>query len=279
MQRRKTSWMVVVATILVACVSCANGEVQRDVPFVPTPEEVAAEMLRLANVKESDVVYDLGCGDGRIVITAAKQYGARGIGVDIDPQRIADSKANATKAGVADRVQFVNRSLFEMDMSDATVVTLYLLPSVNVKLRPKLLRELRPGTRVVSHSFDMEDWEPDASVNVDGRRVHFWVIPAQVKGAWQANLPTANGAQQATLELDQKYQVVTGQAKIGEMTIPITGAKLVGDQLTFALADPNQGQRIIQYTGRVEGDRMQGTARVQGIQGNAPATAWTAQRR
>ena len=149
-----------------------------DVIYVPTPPEVVAEMLRVADVKKGDVVYDLGCGDGRIVITAAQKYGVRGVGIDIDPQRIAEANENARKAGVTDRVRFINGDLFEADISEATVVTLYLLDSLNEKLRPKLLRELKPGTRIVSHSFRMGDWEPEKTIDVQGRTIYFWTIPA-----------------------------------------------------------------------------------------------------
>ncbi len=165
--------------------SATSQQRKPDVHYVPTPEEVVEEMLRLANVSKDDVVYDLGCGDGRIVITAAKKYGARGVGVDIDPQRIKESNENAQKAGVTDRVKFLQQDLFEIDFSEATVVTLYLLPALNLKLRPKLLRDLKPGSRIVSHAFDMGDWKPDQVVNVPGdidgdleRTVYFWVVPA-----------------------------------------------------------------------------------------------------
>ncbi|HWP43420.1 MAG TPA: class I SAM-dependent methyltransferase [Blastocatellia bacterium] len=148
-----------------------------DVPYVPTPHEVVAEMLKMANVTKNDVVYDLGCGDGRIVIAAARDYGARGVGIDINPERISEAEENAKKAGVTDRVTFKTQDLFETDLSEATVVTLYLLPAVNLKLRPKLLQELKPGARVVSHSFDMGDWKPDQKAQVNGRTIYFWVIP------------------------------------------------------------------------------------------------------
>lgn len=154
-------------------------EVKRDVPYVPTPQNVVDEMLKMAAVTKNDVVYDLGCGDGRIVITAAKQYGARGVGVDIDPERIKESNENARKAGVTDRVKFVQGDLFNVDLKDATVVTLYLLPEINLKLRPKLFKELKPGTRVVSHAFDMDDWRPERTVRVDGRTIFYWTIPAK----------------------------------------------------------------------------------------------------
>jgi ribosomal protein L11 methylase PrmA len=150
-----------------------------DVIYVPTPQSVVDAMLRLAKVTKDDVVYDLGCGDGRIVITAAKQFGARGVGIDIDPLRIKESNANAVTAGITDRVKFRQADIFadSTNLSEATVVTLYLLPSLNVKLLPKLRRELKPGTRIVSNSFDMGEWQPERTIEVDGRTVYFWTIP------------------------------------------------------------------------------------------------------
>jgi cyclopropane fatty-acyl-phospholipid synthase-like methyltransferase len=150
-----------------------------DIFWVPTPDAVVTGMLKLANVSKDDVVYDLGCGDGKIVIAAAQQFGARGVGIDIDPKRIEESNANAKKAGVADRVQFILGDIFDTNVkiSDATVVTLYLLPSLNDKLQPRLKSELKPGARVVSHSFAMTDWTPDKSEQADGRQIYLWTIP------------------------------------------------------------------------------------------------------
>jgi SAM-dependent methyltransferase len=148
-----------------------------DVIFVPTPQEVVDAMLKLAKVGPKDVVFDLGCGDGRTVITAFKKHGARATGVDIDPQRIAESTANAKEQGVEGKVKFIQGDLFETDLREATVVTLYLLTSLNQKLRPKLWRELKPGSRVVSHAFDMGDWQPDKTEDVDGRQIYLWTIP------------------------------------------------------------------------------------------------------
>jgi len=153
-----------------------------DVIFVPTPNEVVQKMLELAKVTPNDVVYDLGCGDGRIVITAAQKYGARAVGVDIDPQRISEATANAKAARVTDKVKFIEGDLFETDISEASVVTLYLLTRLNEKLKPKLLKELRPGTRVVSHAFDMGDWKPDETASVSASSVYLWRIPAAGKG-------------------------------------------------------------------------------------------------
>ena len=148
-----------------------------DVIFVPTPQEVVDAMLEVAKVSKSDVVYDLGSGDGRIPVTAAKKYGARGVGIDIDPQRVKEANANAQSAGVTDKVKFLNQDLFTSDIGEASVVTLYLLPSLNVKLMPKLMKELKPGTRIVSHAFDMGDWKPEQTLNVNGRTVYYWTIP------------------------------------------------------------------------------------------------------
>jgi methylase of polypeptide subunit release factors len=147
-----------------------------DVPYVPTSQIVVDAMLKLANVKQGDVVYDLGCGDGRIVVAAAQKYGATGTGFDIDPVRIAEANENARKAGVTDKVKFVNANLFETDLSKATVITMYLLPTVNMKLRPKIMA-LKPGTRIVSHAFDMGDWKPEKTEQVNGATIYYWTVP------------------------------------------------------------------------------------------------------
>jgi precorrin-6B methylase 2 len=150
-----------------------------DVIYVPTPEDVVEAMLRVAKVGKGDVLYDLGSGDGRIPIMAAQKFGiARGIGIDINPDRIKEANANLRKAGVGNRVRFINADLFESNFSEATVITLYLLPSLNLKLLPKLLKEVKPGTRVVSHAFDMGSWQPEQTLDIDGRKVFFWTIPA-----------------------------------------------------------------------------------------------------
>lgn len=148
-----------------------------DVIYVPTPQAVVDAMLKLANVTAADVVYDLGCGDGRIPVTAAQRFGAKGIGIDIDPVRISEAKENAKLAGVTDKVTFLNQDLFTTDIKEATVVTLYLLPSLNVKLMPKLQKELKPGTRIVSHAFDMgSEWPPEKTEQVEGKTIYYWTI-------------------------------------------------------------------------------------------------------
>lgn len=203
--RLHVAGVAVFAAIVAACGASAQDtpvvkqqpspqtkEIKRDVPYVPTPQNVVDEMLTLANVTKDDVVYDLGCGDGRLVITAVKKFGAnRGFGVDIDPKRIEESNANAKAAGVTDRVTFAVQDLFQTDFSPATVVTLYLLPEVNLRLRPKLLSDLKPGTRVVSHSFDMGDWKPDKAITVQpgGQRLYLWTIPAKTSQSTPAAKP------------------------------------------------------------------------------------------
>ncbi len=152
-----------------------------DVIFVPTPQEVVEDMLRLANVQKGDVLYDLGSGDGRIAITAARKYGIKATGIDIDPERIREANENAKKAGVTNLVQFRQENLFTADFRDATVITLYLLPDLNVKLRPKLWNELRPGTRIVSHQFEMGAWKPEKRLESNGRTIYFWTVPPKDK--------------------------------------------------------------------------------------------------
>ena len=185
-RQRTVAALFTLALVSVVALACAQTqttpvETKLDVPYVPTKEPIVERMLRMAKVKQGDVLYDLGCGDGRIVITAAKQFGIRGVGIDIDPQRIAEAEENARKAGVADRVKFIKGDLFEANIEPATVVTLYLLPEVNMRLRPKLLSDLKPGSRVVSHNYDMGDWKPEqtAKITVEGTEhtVYAWTIP------------------------------------------------------------------------------------------------------
>lgn len=227
-----------------------------DVVYVPTPNDVVAAMLKLAAVKPGEMVYDLGCGDGRIVITAAKEFGARGVGVDIDPRRIEESEENAREAGVTDRVQFKQADLFTMDFADADVVSLYLLPALNVRLRPRLLDELRPGTRIVSHAFNMADWEPDAKelVGTPTKTIFHWVIPAKVAGNWNLELPDGG---RATLALDQEFQKVKGTLRRGGQDLIITDGRLKGRTLTFTFGPGNAAQ----FSGEVEGDSLQAQVR------------------
>ena len=249
-------------------------EVKKDVPYVPTPQQVVDKMLELAAPKKDEILYDLGCGDGRIVVTAAKKYGVKGTGVDIDPDRIEDSNKNAKEAGVTKQVKFVESDLFKMDFHDADVVTLYLLTSVNEKLRPILLKQLKPGARVVSHAFSMGDWQPEQEVNVppEGQTVFFWIIPANVEGTWTLTMPGAGGGKpsEATLELKQKYQEVTGTADVGGKRSEIKDAKLRGAEFTFTLPGPDG--KPAKHTAKVDGDTMKGAA------GDGGKSAFTAKR-
>lgn len=221
----------------------APAGVDLDVPYVPTPEPVVQAMLKLGEVDAQDYVIDLGSGDGRIAVGAGR-LGARALGVDINPERIAEANANAKAADVTDRVSFRRQNLFETPIAEATVLTMYLLPDVNLKLRPRILSELRPGTRVVSHAFDMGDWMPDATVSAADARVQMWIVPARVDGRW-----TLTGPGAGTLELEQQFSSVTGS--LGGT--PIREARLSGDRLQFT-ADTPQGPR--RFSGRVQGDRV-----------------------
>jgi hypothetical protein len=235
-----------------------------DVIFVPTPMDVVDSMLAVTRVQKDDRLFDLGSGDGRIVITAAKRFGTRGIGIDIDPQRIQESVRNADTAGVKELVEFRQADLFETDLRQATVVTLYLLPTLNVKLRPKLFAELRPGTRVVSHAFNMGDWEPDRTLYAGGRTVYYWVMPAKVDGSWTLNAPAGGSGRTYQLRLTQNYQRLTGTATAGGRTLAVDSARVLGDSVYFALADTaggggeGEGQRM-RFVGRLNGDVMSGS--------------------
>lgn len=230
-----------------------------DVIFVPTPYEVVDEMLRMAEVDKNDMVYDLGCGDGRLVVTAAKKYGARGVGIDIDPQRISESRANAKKEGVESRVEFREADLFESDISPATAVTLYLLSSLNQKLRPKLMAELKPGTPIVSHDFDMGDWKPEETktINAGGREhsIFRWTIPAKAAGTWEWTQPGPSGAQRYRLTLAQSYSAVTGVLSVDGREMPIRNGLVRGVSLSFDADDRGE----MTFAGRVIGKKIAGT--------------------
>ncbi len=229
-----------------------------DVPYVPTPQVVVEEMLRIAQVRPDDYVIDLGCGDGRIPVTAASHFGARALGVDIDPGRLAERQANARAAGVTDRVEFVNGNLFDLDLSRASVVTMYLLPDINLKLRPKLLATLKPGTRVVSHAFPMGDWKPDRLVMVQ-RNIYYWTVPAQVAGRWklEADLPGV-GMRSYELEVRQKYQEIEPFAKTEQRNYAVWEPRLEGAAISFVIVDGDLAHR---YEGQVNGKTMQGLVR------------------
>jgi SAM-dependent methyltransferase len=263
--------VALVVAALVALAGCADFRARYpgpDILFVATPEQVGVEMLRLASVTSEDVVFDLGSGDGRLVIAAAHEFGARGVGVEIDAPLVQTSREHARTSGVADRVTFLWQDLFVTDLSSATVVAIYLRDDVNLKLRPKLLSELRAGSRLVSHDFGMGDWEPDRVQRVQGpTRLHtlyFWVIPGNADGVWQVQ----EGGRNARLTLGQRYQTLSGTltAEGGEQTL--TEGRMTGDRITFTAG----GQT---FTGRVSGEAIEnGTVRA----GAAAPAAWSARR-
>lgn len=231
------------------------------VPYVPTQMEAVDRMLSLAGVGPGDVVYDLGSGDGRIVIVAAARYGARGVGFEIDPELVARSRATARQVGVADRVRFVSDDLFEADLSPASVVTLYLSPDFNLRLRPRLL-DLRPGTRVVSHDFHMGEWRADSVVHV--RRgfaqtsVYLWIVPARVDGFWYVEM---DGGASFSLELRQEFQRISGAVLSGGASRPLQRARLRGDQIEFEVRDHSGGAaRTVRFSGTVTEKGIRGTA-------------------
>lgn len=252
-----------------------------DVIYLPSATDVVTRMLSVAEVGSGDVVYDLGCGDGRIVIAAVREHGARGICVDIDPSRVAESRRNAEADGVADRIEFRHADMFETDVGAATVVALYLSPALNVRLRPKLLREVRTGARIVSHNFGMGDWAPDTVVRVTWpagttSTVQVWVLPADVAGTWDltASLPT--GDRRFRVRLDQRYQRVTGTASSAGRTVALDAVRLLGDSLEFRLVIPQGGgARVFRFAGRVSGGAMAGAV---WIPPGSAAGTWRAQR-
>ncbi len=247
----------------------AKPERKPDIHYVPTPEPVVAEMLNMAKVGKGDTVYDLGCGDGRIVITAASKHGAKGIGIDIDPQRIAEANANAKKAGVEDRVTFMVKDLFKSDFKDATVISLYLLSSLNVKLRPKILAETKPGTRVVSHAFSMGDWEPDEQKTVTSNDVYYWVVPADLSGRWKLTGKSGDEGWQS-VAFEQKYQKFSGTAEHKDGPRKITEGTIKGVDFTLTLEGENGGDPI-KVRGKIAGDKLE--ARAEGSE-----NVWTAER-
>jgi len=258
-----------------------------EVPYVPTPEKVVEEMLKMADVQKDDVLYDLGCGDGRIVITAALTKGCRGVGIDIDPQRIKESRQNAIDAGVEDKVEFLLQDLFETDISEASVVTLYLLSSVNLRLRPILFRDLKPGTRVVSHDFTMDDWETHESIEIeietpanenfytdscwDRHNVYFWIIPANVTGTWDWTMDSGSKKKDYALNLDQNFQEIEGKALEGSKSIPlfIPDGFIIGDNLKFILERKVSGKtERLHFEGTVKGHTVEGNVKIEGQSGS-----------
>jgi len=218
-----------------------------DAPYVATDYEVVDAMLAMARVRPDEYVIDLGSGDGRILIAAARSHGARGLGVEIDPARINEANANARAARVTHLVQFRRQDLFEMPLTDADVLTLYLTADVNRRLRPRILSQMRPGTRVVSHDFDMGEWRPDARQQVGSATLYMWIVPAQVEGNWVLETE----GRRVPLRLDQSFQQIAGT--IGEGTGRVEQGRVIGRRIRF-VADPGDGRRV--FEGRLAGDRI-----------------------
>jgi hypothetical protein len=275
------------AVFLVSFLATLTWAAEARVPYVPTPQEVVDRMLEIARVGPNDYLIDLGSGDGRIVVTAARKHGARGFGVDVNPERIKESNENARSAGVADRVSFVQQDLFATNLGEATVITMYLLPRVNVELRPRLL-DLKPGTRLVSHDFDMGDWKPDAHFDMEVKDkyggaggksdVYFWVVPARVAGAWHWQLPVLGKPVPYEIRLEQKYQTVTGSVWVGGRVATLRDVRLRGPELRFAFTVPIDGAPVKhEYAGRIEGNAIIGTAMLSGARIQSQVE-WSAQR-
>jgi hypothetical protein len=248
-----------------------SGQAGKDVVWVPTPDAVVERMLRMARVSAKDYVIDLGSGDGRTVIAAAQKFGARAMGIEYNPHMVALSIKNAEKVGLGDKVKFIKADLFETDFSQATVITMYLLPAINIKLRPKIL-DMRPGTRVVSHAFNMEDWQPDQTATVEGRDAYLWIVPAKVAGRWKLAVPAGNGEETWQVALEQQFQKVSGKAELADKSFNLTDARLRGTAIQFRFVDGNGVKR--EFSGTARGDRMEGTTQTQG----AAPVKWTAMR-
>jgi SAM-dependent methyltransferase len=228
------------------------GQDGKDVIWMPTGNDLVNLMLKTAKVGPSDLVYDLGAGDGKIAIAAAKNFGARAVGIEFNPEMAALAQRNAKRAGVGDRVTIINGDIFKEDFSKATVVTLYLLPDLNLRLRPTILK-MKPGTRVVSHAFTMGDWEPDQELDV-GSRGFYWVVPANVAGEWSLN--GIESSNKATLSLTQHYQNIAGNITIGNKSQPILKAKLEGDKLSFSYM--GRKNTLHNISGKVTGNEFRG---------------------
>ena len=282
---RARGWMLSAALLVTALASPAAFAQAADVPYVPTPMNVVEAMLTLAKVGPGDFVIDLGSGDGRIVITAAKKFGARGYGVDLDGALVSDARRDAERQGVKDRVEFHTRNIFITDIAQATVVTSYLFPQVNIELRPRIFEELKPGTRVVSHDFDFGNWQPDAHVRVPVpnkpygppmSEVYLWIVPANAAGRWQWRMPLEAAIVDCELALEQTFQAVRGSGRIGDNAVRIEKASLRGEAIALTLMGTAGGHEVRhELAGHVSGDTIRGTVRASGA---GPTLDWNATR-
>ncbi len=270
MLKRQLRYLIAVVLLLVipaAAWSARAPEREPDIFYVPTPQYVVDELLEIAGTNKNDIIYDLGCGDGRFVITAAKKYGAHGVGIDIDPERIEESVANARKAGVADRVRFIEADIFKTDVSAASIVSLYLLPELNLRLRPKLFKELKPGSRIISHDFDMDDWKPDISGTLGNSKYFLWILPADAAGIWNVKVSTPmEKVLNLSMQINQRFQELLGRAVADDDTaIEISNVRIRGDAVSFFISRKvNQWNVDMYFKGRIQGDSMSGTAQAEG---------------
>ncbi len=273
--------LLVLALCLAAATGCTTGapdQLGAPVPFVTTPPGMVSAMLKLAKVTDSDIVYDLGSGDGRIVIAAARDFGARAVGIEIDPRLIRESERNADIAGVTNRVSFIQKDLFQVNMSEATVVTLFLLPGVNSMLAPKFLKELRPGTRIVSYLHDMGEWQADKTIRIDTSAIYYWVVPADVGGTWTIEVPTAKGLGPQALSLRQAFQRISGSLRLRGRRLELRDPRIDGDKLSFIASGSVDGEPVImEFIGRVQDGGVAGEAVVKGGPSSG-SHRWTGQR-
>ena len=231
------------------------GQSGKDVIWIPTPDDVVERMLRMANTTSADYVVDLGAGDGKIAIAAAKLFNARALGIEYNPDMARFAQNNALKAGVTGRARIIEGDIFTTDFTQANVITMYLLPHLNLKLRPQLLA-MRPGTRVVSHSFNMDDWEPDDHSVENGRDIYLYVIPATAMGQWTAEIQSGKDKQSIELSFMQRYQKLEGNAKFGTLRAGLRDTRLYGTSIRFSFLD-KEGV-LTTFSGDVTGARMQG---------------------
>jgi hypothetical protein len=270
-------WFGAGSVVLLAVLGGLGATMVGEVPFVPTPQLVVDEMLRLANVGPQDTVYDLGSGDGRIVITAAQKFGARGVGVELNEQLVAESEEGARQAGVEQQVKFLQQDLFKADLTEATVITMYLLPTVNRRLRPHLLN-LTPGTRIVAHDFDLDDWKPDQITTIR-KNVFLWIVPARVGGRWVAQVPLPGGTRNYVIDFRQTFQHIDGIARLEGQPAQMWEPRLRGDRIQFVIVDSadREHEASLYFDGRVAGNTMQGEIR-RGVGSSRSTIKWQATR-
>ena len=264
--------LLVLCLVLCCCDSIPGKKTMPDVHFATTPHKVVKEMLKLAEVNKDDVVFDLGSGDGRIVIAAARDFGGRGVGVELDKELIAESVQNAKEEGVTERVKFLEEDFFKVDLRDATVVTLYLLPQLNARLLPKFLKELKPGSKIVSHMWEMGKWKPDMTLKAYGTTVNLWVVPAQVDGNWWVTLANEKETREYTLSIKQDFQKIKATLSDGKRQYTVEDTNIQGNDIAISVSDAVRGRVfIINMEAVVKGNAMEGTAFIR--EGDTPFAA------